>query len=200
MKLLLNSTVSDHTSKLSSVDVENFYLHSATTTPAYLSIPIRFLPPQTRELLQVTHLPNNASLLFEVFNAIYGMDDAGRISQQNLINHLAPHDYYMCRHTPGLFRHRTRPKFVFITWVDDFLIKSDPSTDDLDHFLTILALKYPIKVAKSASSYISYRISLQRHPTTPSLDSLTIDMRGYVNAGLEALGFTPTSKPAPPIS
>jgi hypothetical protein len=109
MKLLLNSTVSDPTSVLSTVDVSDFYLHSSLNTPAYLSVPLRYLPPQTRELLQVTQLPNSASLLFEVYNAIYGMDDAGRVSQQDLLKHLTPHDFYMCRHTPALFRRSSHP-------------------------------------------------------------------------------------------
>jgi hypothetical protein len=127
------------------------------------------------------------------------MDDAGRVSQQNLIQYLAPLGFHMCRHTPGLFRHSTRKKLFFITWVDDFLIKSDPSTDDLEYLRSALANKYPIKFQPTASSYISYRISLFRHPSDHSLDTLTIDMRGYVKAGLEALGFTPTSKPGSPI-
>jgi hypothetical protein len=105
----------------------------------------------------------------------------------------------MCRHTPGLFRHRSRAKFFFITWVDDFLIKSDPSTDDLKHFCSILALKYPIKFEPTATSYISYRINLKRHADDHSRDTLSIDMRGYVDAGLASLEFTPTCKPKTPI-
>jgi hypothetical protein len=157
MKLLLNSAVSDPNAVLSTVDVSDFYLHSSLTTPAYLSIPIRYLPPQTRELLEVTHLADSTSLLFEVYNAIYGMDDAGRVSQQNLIQHLAPLGFHMCRHTPGLFRHTTRKKLVFITWVDDFLIKSDPSTDDLEYFRSALANKYPIKFQKVATRHARIR-------------------------------------------
>jgi hypothetical protein len=65
------------------------------------------------------------------------MDDAGRISQQDLINHLLPYGFYMCRHTPGLFKHRTR-KIVFVTWVDDFLVKSNPATTDLKFLLDAL--------------------------------------------------------------
>jgi hypothetical protein len=111
MKLMLNSTVSDPNAVLSTIDVSDFYLHSKLAKPAYLSVPLRYLPPQTLQFLGVTHLPKEGSLLFEVYNAVYGMDDAGRVSQHDLINHLQPHGYYMCRHTPGLFRHRSRPKF-----------------------------------------------------------------------------------------
>ena len=199
MKLLLNSTVSDHTALLSTIDISDFYLHSQLSTPHYMKIPIRFLPPITRTWLGITNLPDDATLLFEVYNAIYGMDDAGRVSQQNLIEHLRPHGFYMCRHTPGLFRHRQRTRIFFETWVDDFLIKSDPATDDLTHLQTVLALKYPIKFQLKATAYLGYNITLYRHPTDPQLDRLTIQMRDYVQSGLAALNFTATSKPGSPI-
>jgi hypothetical protein len=105
----------------------------------------------------------------------------------------------MCRHTPGLFRHKTRKHFFFGTWVDDFIIKSNPATTDLAHFIDTLSLKYPIKFENVASAYISYRIVLYRHPTNHSLDTLTIDMRGYVTAALSVLDFTPTYNPGSPI-
>lgn len=159
MKLLLNSVVSEHTALLSTIDISDFYLHSQLSTPHYMKIPIRFLPPITRAWLGITHLPDDTILLFEVYNAIYGMDDAGRVSQQNLIEHLRPHGFYMCRHTLDLFRHRQRTRIFFETWVDDFLIKSDPATDDLSYLQTVLALKYPIKFQLKATAYLGYNIT-----------------------------------------
>jgi hypothetical protein len=82
--------------------------------------------------------------------------------------------------------------------VDDFLIKSDPATDDLSHFIGILKLKYPIKFVPVATSYIGYNIQLQRHHDH-SLDSLTISMIDYTTSGLQSLGFLQTSKPNSPI-
>ena len=198
-KLFLNSAVSDHTAVLSTVDVDDFYLNSKLLTPAYLKVPLRFLPPVTRAWLKVDHLPPESSILFEVYNALYGMDDAGRISQQDLIAHLIPHGFHMFRHTPGLFYHTTRSSFRFTTWVDDFLIKSDPNTDDLAHFIKILKLKYPIKFVPVATSYIGYNLNLFRHPTNPSLDSLTISMNDYATTGLRSLDFKQTSRQNSPI-
>jgi hypothetical protein len=198
VKLFLNSVVSDHTSIVSTIDITDFYLNSKLDKPAYLWVPIRYLPQQTRDWLQVSHLPNTAKLLFEVYNAIYGMDDAGRVSQQDLLKHLLPYGFYMCRHTPGLFRHRSRKSFVFATWVDDFLIKSNPNTTDLSYFTDALSKKYPIKFTESATSYLGYRIQLRRH-SDPSLDTLTIDMPDYVTQSLIDLNFTATSKPNSPI-
>ena len=198
VKLFLNSVVSDPKAIVSTVDISDFYLNSKLKSPAYLKVPLRFLPPITRSWLQVDHLPNDSTILFEVYNAIYGMDDAGRVSQLDLIEHLTPHGYHMCRHTPGLFYHDTRHSFRFATWVDDFIIKSDPSTDDLSHFITILRQKYPIKFEPTAKSYIGYHIQLKRF-LDHSLDTLTIDMVDYATSGLQALAFRQTSKPNSPI-
>jgi hypothetical protein len=105
----------------------------------------------------------------------------------------------MCRHTPGLFRHRTRKSIFFATWVDDFIIKSNPRTTDLKFLTSILSKKYPVKFTLHATAYIGYRVTLFRHPTNPSLDSLTIDMPDYVTSALQALSFVPTSTPNSPI-
>ena len=199
VKLFFNSVVSDPVAILSTVDVSDIYLNSKLKTPAYLKVPLRFLPNVTRTWLHVDHLPNDATILFEVYNAIYGMDDAGRVSQLDLIAHLTPHGYHMCRHTPGLFYHDTRTSFRFATWVDDFLIKSDPSTDDLLFFINILKLKYPIKFVPNATSYIGYRIRLTRNITNHSLDRLHIDMVDYATSGLASLGFIQDSYPNSPI-
>ena len=104
----------------------------------------------------------------------------------------------MCRHTPGLFYHDDKPSFRFATWVDDFLIKSDPRTNDLTTFIEILKLKYPIKFEPVAKSYIGYKIQLTRNPDH-ALDTLSISMPGYVASGLSDLNFTATSKPNSPI-
>ena len=49
VKLFLNSVVSDHDSIVSTIDITDFYLNSKLEKPAYLWVPIRFLPQQTRD-------------------------------------------------------------------------------------------------------------------------------------------------------
>ena len=196
VKLLLNSIVSDPNARCSVIDISDFYLNSKLPTPAYLWIPVRFLPYVTRKWLGVLERPRTDKLLFKVFNAIYGMDDAGRISQQDLINHLAPHGYHMKPHSPCIFTHETRST-VFTTFVDDFLIKSDIRTDDLNHLQKILKLKYPIKSEDDAQKYLGFTISLKRFPNH-SHDRLTISMPGTVKKGLDMLNFTQTYHPKSP--
>jgi hypothetical protein len=53
---------------------------------------------------------------------MYGLPQAGRLSQIRLIEHLARHGYHQCPNTPCLFRHRTRDT-TFSLVVDDFGVR-----------------------------------------------------------------------------
>jgi len=159
---------------------------------------MRLIPEKSRQWLGIADRHQESKILFKVNNALYGMDDAGRISQQELLKHLQPYGFYQCRHTPGLFRHRKRKSLVFGVWVDDFMVKADKRTNDFQFLCKALRDKYPIKIAINATSYIGFRINLYRD-NDPRLDTLTIDMPDYVMAGLTALHFVPTSKPNSPI-
>jgi hypothetical protein len=82
--------------------------------------------------------------------------------------------------------------------VDDFVVKSDPRTTDLQFLRTILEQKYPVKFSEHASAYIGYRVTLHRD-RDPNRDTLTIDMPDYVTTALQRINFTPSSKPNSPI-
>lgn len=128
------------------------------------------------------------------------MDDAGRISQKELITHLTAHGFRECRFTPCMFYHPDRPTLRFTTWVDDFLIKSDSRTDDLQFLRSTLSTKYPITFHQHANTYLGMRINLVRHVNNHALDTITIDMPNYVTSALTDLKFTRTSSPKSPIT
>ena len=162
------------------MDISDFYLHSTLDEAAYPWVPLRFLHPEIQQWLNVFHLPPDAKLFFKVVNALYGMDDAGRTAQRDLLHNLQPHGFYMCRHTLGLFRHRHR-RIVFATWFDDIICKSDPSTNDLEFLLDVLKRTYPLKVDYNAISYLGYRIAPPLIATmTPTSSPSKINMPNYV--------------------
>lgn len=196
VKLLYNSIVSDHEAIFSSIDVKDWYLNSSCKT-AYLLIRNGILDQKSKILLKTTHLPDNAILVTEVNNVVYGMDDAGRISQLELVNHLAKDDFHMCPHTPGLFFHATRPNIRFTTWADDFGVKSNPASGDFEFLCEVLKKKYPITAHKTATKYLGMTIDLVRN-VDPSKDTLTCSMPGFVKEGLAELGFVRTFSPKSP--
>lgn len=199
VKLLINSAISDPNAVLSTIDVDDFYLNTLLQYLAFLWVPLRYLPLRTRQWLGVADRPLSEKILFQVHTAIYGMDDAGRLSQDQLVAHLASHGYTMCPHTPGLFLHATRSSIQIVNYVDDFLVKHDKRTDDFKHLCTTLQRRYPIKIEPVANRFLGIRINLFRHPTINTLSTVTLDMPTYARKGLESLGFTPTHNPRSPI-
>ena len=199
VKLLLNSAVSDPFSDLSSIDLDYFYYNTKRDKPEYARTYVRLIPMASRIKLGIADLPESAIVYLECSIAIPGQPDAGKLAQQALIAHLKPHGYRMCRHTPCLFYHKSRPSIKFPTHVDDLLVKHDRRTDDFNHLCAALRQKYSIKVQHTATSHLGMRIQLHRDPKNPANDSVTIDIPNGVRNALKSLSFQPTGNPKSPM-
>jgi hypothetical protein len=72
-------------------------------------------------------LQRNGLALMQLNESIYGLPQAGILSQQRLLlNHLKTYGYTECDNTSYLFQYQTRhTKFTLV--VDDFLVKYDSS-------------------------------------------------------------------------
>ena len=73
---------------------------------------------------------------------MYGLPQAGKLANNDLVAHLAKGGYYPAKYTPGLFTNQEKT-VQFALVVDDFGIKYT-NQDDLDHFLQHLRQKYTI--------------------------------------------------------
>ena len=79
---------------------------------------------------------------------MYGLPQAGRLSQIRLIKHLARHGYHQCPNIPCLFRYLTRD-ILFSLVVDDFGVRYG-SQSDIDHLKKTLQLNdYKITIRPS---------------------------------------------------
>ena len=65
---------------------------------------------------------------------------AGKLANEFLQKKLAPHGYYEVKHTPGLWKHITRP-IQFTLVVDDFGVKYTRKKD-AEHLLGILEKEF----------------------------------------------------------
>ena len=88
----------------------------------------------------------------KINRAWYGLKQSGRIAHDDLVEHLAKHNYVKTEHTEGLFRHKTR-EISFTLVVDDFGIKHIDKAD-VDHLNSIIREKYKYKVDWEAKQYI----------------------------------------------
>jgi hypothetical protein len=117
---------------------------------------------------------------------MYGLPQAGKLANDGLVSHLAndglvshlaSHRYNQDPHTPGLFVHATRP-IAFCLVVDDFGIRYT-GTDNADHLIHTLQLKYTITVDWTGDLYVGLTLQWDYHRRF-----LDISMPGYVERAL----------------
>ncbi len=68
--------------------------------------------------------------------AIWGLPQAGILANKLLRKQLAPHGYYECKQTAGLWKHATRP-ILFTLVVNNFGVKYN-NKDDVNHLIQCL--------------------------------------------------------------
>ncbi|KAG7366876.1 hypothetical protein IV203_029546 [Nitzschia inconspicua] len=117
---------------------------------------------------------------------MYGLPQAGRIANDYLHTFLEPAGYHPTEHTPGLWRHRTRP-LAFSLVVDDFGVKY-VNQDDVDYLLATLRQRYECKTDWEGTRYCGLTLAWDYEART-----CDISMPGYVDHAL-----TRCTHPTPP--
>ena len=67
-------------------------------------------------------MASNGKVYVEIRKGIYGLTQASILANKLLQQNLVQFGYYQCKHTPGLWKHKTRP-IMFVLVVDDFGVK-----------------------------------------------------------------------------
>ena len=88
----------------------------------------------------------------EIMGAMYGLKQAGKISNDDIIEYLKEFGYYPSRKTPGLWLHKTR-KISFTLVVDDLGVKYIDKADE-DHLFSAIESKYPLKIYWESNTYL----------------------------------------------
>jgi hypothetical protein len=105
---------------------------------------------------------------------MYGLRQAGLLSNQLLQTRLTPFGYYPARHTPGLWLHKTRP-IAFSLIVDDFAIKY-VGKQHADHLREALLQSYELKTDWQEKLYSGMSLKWDNKNRT-----CDIFMPGYVS-------------------
>ena len=87
----------------------------------------------------------------EFRKAIYGIPQAGVLANKLLKKQLAPAGYYEIPHTPGLWKHVSRP-IAFTLVVDEFCVKY-VGKKNADHLVASLKGTYKISEDWTGSLY-----------------------------------------------
>ena len=113
----------------------------------------------------------------KICKGMYGLKQAGIITNQELQEHLAPYGYLPVHHTPGLWTHNSSDT-IFSLVVDNFAVKYT-SDARAQHLLSALRDKYDISVDWKASQYIGISLKWDYLARTVSLS-----MPDYVTKAL----------------
>ena len=108
---------------------------------------------------------------------MYGLPQAGIIARDCLVAHLATFGYHPTKHTPGLFKHATRP-VTFALWVDDFGVKYI-GREHADHLMQAIAALYEYTADWSGSLYTGLTLDWDYEART-----VDISMPGYIARAL----------------
>jgi hypothetical protein len=115
--------------------------------------------------------------MLEIRHAVWGLPQAGSLANKFIRRRLAPHGYYECVNTPGLWRHATRP-ITFSLAVDNFGIKY-VGKEHVDHLIKCLNEKY--KRTEDWTGDLYCGITLKWNYDARTLD---ISMPGYIKTQL----------------
>jgi hypothetical protein len=178
VKLLLHSTVSDK-KKWFTIDIKDFYLGTPLpeTRYEYIRIERKKLPPDSIAAHNLEPLFYNDAVYFQIRKCMYGLPQAGRLSQLRLISHLAKHGYHQSPNTPCLFQHETLD-VTFCLVVDDFGVRYGTQSD-ADHLVaTLRANDYELTINDTGDTYLGMHISF-------GPDRVSLSMPGYINKALQ---------------
>ena len=101
-----------------------------------MKMPLDIFPQHIKEQYNLDELQYKGYVWLEIRKAIYGLPQAGILANKQLREKLQPHGYYEVAHTPGLWRHVTRP-VQFSLVVDDFGVKYE-GKENADHLINAI--------------------------------------------------------------
>jgi hypothetical protein len=121
-KILINSTISTAEAAMMMMEIKNYYLGTPLPRFEYMKMLLSRFPEEIVQKYNLNALAVDGWVYIEIRKGMYGLKQAGLLSNQLLQTRLAPLGYYPARHTPGLWLHHTRP-ITFTLVVDDFAVK-----------------------------------------------------------------------------
>ena len=102
----------------------------------YMKMPISIFPQHVIEEYNLLEKVYKGCVWIEIRRSIYGLPQSGKLANEYLRKKIATHIYYELKHTPGLWKHISRP-IQFTLVVDDFGVKYI-RWKDAEHLLVVL--------------------------------------------------------------
>ena len=188
VKVHVNSVVSTPNAEYMCMDVKNYYLGTPLPRKEYMRFRLTEIPMEIRLQYNLDAIAVDGWVYVAISKGMYGLPQAGLLANQQLERRLAKHGYFPCTHTPGLWKHKTRP-ISFTLVVDDFGVKYVGKEHAL-HLAAALKENYEVTMDWSGSLYVGIRLKWDYTNRT-----VTLHMPGYVQTALKRFTHPPPSKP-----
>ena len=143
-----------------------------------MHIPLTMFLEHVAQQYQLREKEKSGFIYVEIRKAKYGLPQAGVLAKKLLKKRREPAGYYDMPHTPGLWKHVTRP-VAFTLVVDDFCVKY-VNNNNSDHLVAALKGKYKISEDWTGSLYCG--IDLRWNYTNRTLD---LGTPGYIQTQLQ---------------
>jgi hypothetical protein len=177
-KLLFNSILSTPRAKFMVGNLKDFYLGTPMDRYEYMRVPLNMIPNVILDLYDLTPLIHNGYVYCEIQRGMYGLPQAGKVANDQLIKFMKPHGYEPVSLTHGLWRHKTRP-IVFTLVVDDFGVKY-VDEGDVQHLLNALEEYYKVSTDWSGTQYCGLTLEWDYEKRT-----CDVSMPGYIERALQ---------------
>ena len=187
-KILWNSVISTEDARFMGIDIKSFFITATLDRYEYMKMPLDIFPRHIRDQYDLDRKAKNGYVYLEIRRAIYGLPQSGALANKLLRKRLAPFGYYEVPHTPGLWRHVTRP-ISFSLVVDDFGVKYVGKEHAL-HLVNTLKKWY--QLAEDWEGKIYCGITLDWHYDERYVD---LSIPTYIPKVLTRFGHKKPSKP-----
>jgi hypothetical protein len=101
-KILINSTLSTEDAAMTMMDIKNYYLGTPMPRFEYMKMLLSHFPEEIIQKYNLNALAVNSWVYIKIRKGMYGLKQAGLLTNQLLQTRLAPFGYYPARHPPGL--------------------------------------------------------------------------------------------------
>jgi hypothetical protein len=173
-KLHCNSVLSTQKAKYMCLDHKIFYLSAPLDRYEYMRIPLELFPLWIVEQYKLLTKVHRGHIYLEMRRAVWGLPQARILANKLLRKRLAPHGYYECKQTPGLWKHTSRPISFFTLVVDDFGVKYT-NQEDVKHLIGSLKKDYELTKDWDGDLYCGIKLKWDYNKRT-----LDILMSGYI--------------------
>ncbi len=170
--------MSTASAKYMCIDTKSFYQSAALEYYEYMKIPITLFPRWIIKQYELEQHVFNGYVHLELRRAVWGLPQAGILTNKRLKRKLASFGYHECKNTPGLWYHDTK-NITFTLVVDNFGVKYVDKSN-VEHLIASLKANYALTVDWTRNLYCG--ISLDWDYVNRWVD---ISMPGYIKKKLQ---------------